>query len=300
MIECNRLIKKYRSHFALKEVSFTLKQGVYGLIGENGAGKSTLFKAIIGEERCDQGEILVDGYRPCEGKLKMGYLPQKFDFFHNLTVYESMDYIGILKGIDRKVLKDKVLFWLKQVNLTEQMHKKVRLLSGGMRQRLGIAQAFMGDPDYILLDEPTVGLDPNERLAFRNMVNETGLDKMILIATHIIDDVQATCENVMVLHHGSLLYNGTTQGFIERVDRPVYTAQIERSALPEWNTLLDIISIKLVNKGMEIRFFGANNQRRPENSKRVDCSLEDAYFFATDLFYRKSESAGGGADEVIG
>lgn len=230
MIECMNLVKKYKTNIAINNISFLLKRGVYGLIGENGAGKSTLFKSIIGEERCDSGSIIIDDTEPHEAKLKIGYLPQKFDFFHNISVYDSMEYIGILKGIDSKHIKDQINIWLKQVNLLSEGHKKVGALSGGMRQRLGIAQAFLGDPKYILLDEPTVGLDPNERLAFRNMVNEIGAEKMILISTHIIDDVQATCENIMVLHEGNLLYNGNTQDFITGVDRPVYIAKVPKES----------------------------------------------------------------------
>ncbi len=289
MIECVNVHKKYGSHMALNDLSFTLHHGVYGLIGENGAGKSTLFKTLIGEENCSSGKILIDGTEPSEGKLKIGYLPQKFDFFQNISVYDSMEYIGLLKGLEKKEIKEQVSYWLKQVNLWTEKKKKVSALSGGMKQRLGIAQAFLGNPEYILLDEPTVGLDPKERLVFRNLVNEIGANKMILISTHIIDDVQAACENILVLHNGNLLYSGTTQGFIDGVSRPVYTIRIPRAKLAKWNTILNIISIKLFGEELEVRYY-ENEQELPLlDAKRVDCTLEDAYFFATGMFFRKED-----------
>lgn len=286
MIECNNVNKKYGSNIALNDISFNLHHGVYGLIGENGAGKSTLFKTLIGEENCSGGKITIDGSEPCEGKLKIGYLPQKFDFFQNISVYDSMEYIGLLKGMEEKEIKEQVQHWLKQVNLWSERKKKVGVLSGGMKQRLGIAQAFLGDSEYILLDEPTVGLDPKERLVFRNLVNEIGVDKMILISTHIIDDVQAACENILVLHNGNLLYNGTTQGFIDGVSKQVYTARIPRAELSQWNTVLDIISVKLFGEELELRYY-ENEQGNSLDGKKAACTLEDAYFFATGMFYRK-------------
>ena len=287
MIECNNVNKKYGSNIALNDISFNLHHGVYGLIGENGAGKSTLFKTLIGEENCSGGKITIDGSEPCEGKLKIGYLPQKFDFFQNISVYDSMEYIGLLKGMEEKEIKEQVQHWLKQVNLWSERKKKVGVLSGGMKQRLGIAQAFLGDSEYILLDEPTVGLDPKERLVFRNLVNEIGVDKMILISTHIIDDVQAACENILVLHNGNLLYNGTTQGFIDGVSRQVYTIRIPRTEISQWNTVLDIISVKLFGEELEVRYYENERGNSLLDAKKADCTLEDAYFFATGMFYRK-------------
>ena len=217
MLECKNISQRFQSNNALSEVSLTLNKGVYGLIGENGAGKSTLFKLLIGLMPLQKGSITIDGGPPEKNKLRMGYLPQNFDFFHKLTVYESLEYVGTLKGLSKNVLSEEIHDWLRRVNLLAEKEKKTGALSGGMKQRLGIAQAFLGDPQYVLLDEPTVGLDPKERVAFRNMVNEVGVDRVILISTHIIDDVQAACENILVLHKGKLLYEGATQDFIDSV-----------------------------------------------------------------------------------
>lgn len=289
MIESTNLIKNYKKKAALNDISFIIKKGVCGLIGENGAGKSTLFKILVGQETCSNGKITIGGESPVTGKLKMGYLPQKFDFFHNITVYESLQYLGILKGMGKELLNQEVPFWLHQVNLLNEAKKKTGALSGGMKQRLGIAQAFMGNPDYILLDEPTVGLDPRERLAFRNLINEIGMNKTILLATHIIDDVESACENILVLHEGSLLYNGTTKSFIDCVDRKIYTVRVPRKRLSELNTILDIISVKLIGDEIVIRFCGEETDSLLTGAKIESCTLEDAYFLATGMFYRKED-----------
>lgn len=289
MLECSNITQMYRSTQALSNVSLILDKGVYGLIGENGAGKTTLFKLLTGQINLQKGSILVDGETPDKGKLRVGYLPQKFDFFHNLRVGESMEYVGTLKGVTEQSLQKEIDYWLQQVNLISEKDKKVGTLSGGMRQRLGIAQAFLGDPEYVLLDEPTVGLDPKERVAFRNMVNEVGADKVIMISTHIIEDVRATCENILVLHKGKMLYEGTTQNFIDSMHHKIYTIKVPRKRLAEFSPILDIISIRLFGEELEIRFVDREYPIELPNKTLEVCTLEDAYFLTTGMFYKKGE-----------
>ena len=290
MLECRNVNQIYKTTHALSDVSFTLDKGVYGLVGENGAGKTTLFKLLTGQMNIQKGNILIDGETPDKGKLRVGYLPQKFDFFHNLRVYESMEYIAALKGVAEERKQEEIDHWLKQVNLFAEKDKKVGSLSGGMRQRLGIAQAFLGDPEYVFLDEPTIGLDPKERVAFRNMVNEVGAEKVIMISTHIIEDVRATCENILVLHKGRILYDGTTQHFIDSMEQKIYTIEIPRKRLAEFSSVLDIISIKLFGEELEIRFVDRKYPIELPNKKLEACTLEDAYFLTTGMFYKKGES----------
>lgn len=292
MIECSQLIKKYGKKTALNGVSFSLKKGVYGLIGENGAGKSTLFRALIGQEKVDSGKIRIDGETPEQGKLRIGYLPQKFDFFQNLTVSEGFDYIATLKGMTDNREKE-IDYWLKQLNLYEQKKKKIKALSGGMKQRLGIGQAFLGKPDYVILDEPTVGLDPRERLAFRNLVNEIGASTTVLISTHIIEDVEAACENILVLSHGKLLYGGTVREFIDNVKEEVYTVRIPREKISALSQKVNIISVKLFGEELEVRFAKKDAAIELKSKKRESCNLEDAYFLATGMSYKKGECHGG-------
>ncbi len=289
MLECKNISQRFQSNNALSEVSLTLNKGVYGLIGENGAGKSTLFKLLIGLMPLQKGSITIDGGPPEKNKLRMGYLPQNFDFFHKLTVYESLEYVGTLKGLSKNVLSEEIHDWLRRVNLLAEKEKKTGALSGGMKQRLGIAQAFLGDPQYVLLDEHTVGLDPKERVAFRNMVNEVGVDRVILISTHIIDDVQAACENILVLHKGKLLYEGATQDFIDSVRDRICSIRIPRRRLPEFSTILDIISIKLLGEELEIRFVDREYSIELPGQTAENCTLEDAYFLTTGMFYKKGD-----------
>lgn len=289
MLECKNITQKYKATQALFDVSLTLGKGVYGLIGENGAGKTTLFKLLTGQLNLQKGSILMDGEAPDKGKLRVGYLPQKFDFFHNLSVCESMEYVGTLKGIAEKRTREEVTYWLQQVNLLSEKDKKVGALSGGMRQRLGIAQAFLGDPEYVFLDEPTVGLDPKERVAFRNLVNEVGADKVIMISTHIIEDVRATCENILVLHKGRMLYEGATQDFIDSMHQKIYTIKVPRKRLSEFSSVLDIISFKLFGEELEIRFVDRKYPIELSDKKTEACTLEDAYFLTTGMFYKKGD-----------
>lgn len=291
MLECKNITQRFQSNNALSDVSLTLNKGVYGLIGENGAGKSTLFKLLMGLIPLQKGSITIDGTTPEKEKLCMGYLPQNFDFFHKLTVYESLEYVGTLKGLSKNVLSEEIYDWLGRVNLLAEKEKKTGALSGGMKQRLGIAQAFLGAPRYVLLDEPTVGLDPKERVAFRNMVNEVGADRVILISTHIIDDVQAACENILVLHKGRLLYEGTTQDFINSVRDGIFTIRIPRRRLSEFSPILDIISIKLLGEELEIRFVDREYSIELPGKTEECCTLEDAYFLTTGMFYKKGAAA---------
>lgn len=290
MLECRNVDQIYKTTQALSDVSFTLDKGVYGLVGENGAGKTTLFKLLTGQMNLQKGSILIDGETPDKAKLRVGYLPQKFDFFHTLRVYESMEYIAALKGVAEERKQAEIDHWLKQVNLFAEKDKKAGALSGGMRQRLGIAQAFLGDPEYVFLDEPTIGLDPKERVAFRNMVNEVGAEKVIMISTHIIEDVRATCENILVLHKGRILYDGTTQHFIDSMEQKIYTIEIPRKRLAEFSSVLDIISIKLFGEELEIRFVDREYPIELPDKKLETCTLEDAYFLTTGMFYKKGES----------
>lgn len=289
MIVCDHISKRYRKKEALSDVTVSLNRGVYGLIGENGAGKSTLLKSLVGQIVIDRGKIAIDGMEVCDSKSSIGYLPQKFDFFSNISVFDSMQYIGILKGMSEDCIDKEINYWLEQVNLFECKDKKVGTLSGGMRQRLGIAQAFIGNPSYVILDEPTVGLDPKERLAFRNMVNELSTVKTIIISTHIIEDIEATCEYVLVLHNGTLLFDGSTEDFISEYNSKISSFRIPICDLHKYDSMLDIISIKRYGDDVVIRFVDRNELPITDKKQEVR-NLEDAYFLATRMFYRKGDS----------
>lgn len=188
-----------------------------GLLGPNGAGKSTLMKLLVAALLPTQGSILVDG-RPLDRsqralKARLGYLPQSFGLYDELTVYQFLDYMAALKGLrNSRSAIDQVI---RAVNLEEKRRARIRTLSGGQRQRVGIAQAFLGDPQLLILDEPTVGLDPEERLHFRSLFSRAARDRLVLLSSHIIEDVQSVCDRVVVLGGGAVRFSGTPEQLMQ-------------------------------------------------------------------------------------
>lgn len=209
MLECKNISQRFQSNNALSEVSLTLNKGVYGLIGENGAGKSTLFKLLIGLMPLQKGSITIDGGPPEKNKLRMGYLPQNFDFFHKLTVYESLEYVGTLKGLSKNVLSEEIHDWLRRVNLLAEKEKKTGALSGGMKQRLGIAQALLTRPKLLICDEPTSALDPVGRKEILDILRKISSTTTVLFSTHILSDVERICDHAALLNQGRIVVEGT-------------------------------------------------------------------------------------------
>ena len=286
MIEVKNITKKYKNVNALKDVSFQLETGVYGLIGENGAGKSTIMKILTRQIIQDTGQIL---YQNSEWsnkcKVKVGYLPQNFEFFDNLTLLEALEYLLLVRGENSEEQKKELKIWLEYLNLTEHTSKKIKKLSGGMRQRMGIIQAFLGKPEIILLDEPTVGLDPKERLAFRNMVNEVCDNKTILISTHILDDIESTCEKMISLRTGKVMYEGKIKTYVDETRGNIYTATLNREDFIKIGNEISVIAVKREEDMITIRFIIQNKELFESipfyhNAviNKVDTTLEDAYF----------------------
>ena len=212
------LSKNFGGYFALKDVSLHIEKGMFGLIGRNGAGKTTLMRIIATLLNKTDGSVSVcgiDSNNPKEIRKKIGYLPQDFSVYPNMRVYEAMDYLGVLSGLTKSIRKERINDLLHEVNLSSSRGLKVKALSGGMKRRLGIAQALLHDPQVLIVDEPTAGLDPEERVRFRNLLFEiAGGDRIVLLSTHIVEDIEKTCEKIAVLNKGELFYNGTLKDFI--------------------------------------------------------------------------------------
>ena len=203
---------------AVDDVSFTLERGkTLGIVGESGCGKSTLMKLLVAALMPTGGSILVDGQPLAKTdrllKARLGYLPQDFGLFDELTVTQFLDYMAALKGISNP--KAAIQKTIQAVNLEEKAKSKIRTLSGGQRQRVGIAQALLGNPPFLIFDEPTVGLDPEERIHFRNLFSRTAEDRLVLLSTHIIEDVQSVCDQIVVINHGNILFTGTPEQLIQ-------------------------------------------------------------------------------------
>lgn len=206
MLVLENVSKKFRKREALKDVSVQIDEGCYGLLGPNGAGKTTLLRCVLGLYPVSSGRISLDG-EPAE----IGYLPQKFGMFQELTAYDMLYYFATVKKIPGPLRKSEIEKVLSLVNLEDRTGEKVRKLSGGMQRRIGIAQALLGNPRLIFLDEPTVGLDPEERARFRDIMGEIRKARTILISTHIVEDVESVCDRVIIMNHGHILENVTVQ-----------------------------------------------------------------------------------------
>ena len=249
-----------------------------GILGPNGAGKTTLMKLLIAALTPTKGEILLDGKKLLsqEKQLKsqLGYLPQSFGLFDELTVWQFIDYMAALKGIQDKTAIETVL---EQVNLADQCKTRIRRLSGGMRQRVGIAQALLGSPRLIILDEPTVGLDPEERVKFRNLFSEMASDKIVLLSTHIVEDVQSICNRVLVLHQGKILFDGEPAHLVAQTigHVGVYVSQLG-DPVPENCRVVSKVNIA---KGIQCRIIA---HELPGFANPAEPTLEDAYLYCIE------------------
>ena len=261
---------------ALKGLSLDLRSpSLVGLLGPNGAGKSTLMKLLVAALLPTTGSILVDG-QPLtrverQLKARLGYLPQDFGLFDELTVEQFLDYMAALKGLrgPRAVIRQVI----RSVNLEEKARAKIRTLSGGQRQRVGIAQALLGDPELRILDEPTVGLEPEERIHFRNLFSQTAQDRLVLLSTHIIEDIQSVCGQLVVINRGQVLFSGTPEALIQTATGHVGIFW-EKDAAQE-----DGLHITArVNTGQGVRCRAVADVL-PPFAQPSDPTLEDAYLY---------------------
>lgn len=209
-LSVDRITKQYKNKIAVDRLSFTLSEGVTGLLGANGAGKTTLMRMMSGILVPTGGEINADGIpvQSEEYRALLGYLPQDFGYYPDFTARDFVRYIGALKGIEKRKAYSKTEELLELVGLSDVAGKKIRTFSGGMKQRVGIAQALINDPKILILDEPTAGLDPKERVRFRNLIADIGKDTIVLFSTHIVSDVEHIANNLLMMREGQLIYEG--------------------------------------------------------------------------------------------
>ena len=261
---------------ALKDLDLDLKApSLVGLLGPNGAGKSTLMKLLVAALMPTGGAIRVDG-QPLDKsdralKEKLGYLPQDFGLFDELTVTQFLDYMAALKGL--REAKAAIQRAIQAVNLEEKARAKIRTLSGGQRQRVGIAQALLGAPAFLIFDEPTVGLDPEERIHFRNLFSQTARERLVLLSTHIIEDVQSVCDQLVVIHHGQILFTGTPEQLIQRAAGHVGFFWEQEDAQEAG---LHITARVNTSRGVRCR---AVADALPTYAQPAEPTLEDAYLY---------------------
>ena len=261
---------------ALREINLNLSSpNLIGLLGPNGAGKSTLMKLLVAGLLPTEGTISVDGKSLMKQerllKARLGYLPQSFGLFDELTVWQFLDYMAALKGITNS--KEAIAAAIQSTNLEEKQKAKIRTLSGGQRQRVGIAQAILGNPHFLIVDEPTVGLDPEERISFRNLFSQMAQDRLVLLSTHIIEDVQSVCNQLIVIHQGRIRFVGTPAELIAGAVGHVGVFQ-EKDQQQEMG--LHITSRVNTAQGIACR---AVAEKLPDFVEQVEPTLEDAYLY---------------------
>jgi ABC-type multidrug transport system ATPase subunit len=276
---------------ALQDVSLTIPAGMFGLLGPNGAGKSTLMRTIATLQEPDSGRITfgdVDVLRHKDAVRRMlGYLPQEFGVYPKVTAHEMLNHFAVLKGIvDARRRAEVIEALLKRTNLWDLRKRRLGTFSGGMKQRFGIAQALLGDPRLIIVDEPTAGLDPAERLRFNNMLSEIGENVVVILSTHIVDDISDLCSRMAIIGAGRVQLTGEPQTTIDGLRGKVWKKQIERDRLAEYERDLSVISTRLVSGRTVIHVIAP---ARPDPSfQEVPPDLEDVYFSALDAASRKA------------
>lgn len=280
MIQIDHLSKKYRrGNWALQDVNLTLNEGMIGLLGPNGAGKSSLMRILATLISPTTGEAYVHGIplSKAEDIRKMiGYLPQQFQVYPQLTGREYLDYVATMKGIkDSKLRKLEVDRLIEEVNLKDKANKRVRTYSGGMKRRLGIAQALTGSPSILIVDEPTAGLDPEERVRFRNLLTRFSLGRVVLLSTHIVADIESNCRQIAVLDRGKVKLSGQLSDLQERGDGRVWEGIVTEQQFAELEPM-SIVSTRRTDDGLLCRIIG---EQPPEGVHAISVSptLEDGY-----------------------
>lgn len=276
------ITKRFKDMTAVDDISLRITPGVWGLLGANGAGKTTLMRMIAGIMKPDGGEVFYDGIPIRELKESyrdvFGYLPQEFGFYPEFTVKDYLEYVSVLKGLTKKEAKRKIDGLLEQMMLSHVRNKKIAKLSGGMKRRVGIAQALLNEPEVLILDEPTSGLDPGERVRFRNLLSEFAHGRIVLISTHIVSDVEYIATQNAVMKEGRLLAKGTTEELVKLVHNKVWTARIPMNALPEYERRLQVVNIRNEEDGqITVRYL--SKQPYTGDSRPATPHLEDLYLW---------------------
>ncbi len=284
-IKIEHLNKNYGKQSALKDISLHIPVGMYGLLGENGAGKTTLMRILATMLELSTGTVKINGIdikNKKEIRKIIGYLPQEFSVYPNMSVYSALDYLGILAELPKNIRRQRIDELLKQVNLEQEKNKKFKNLSGGMKRRFGIAQALLNNPKILIIDEPTAGLDPEERLRFYNLLSELAVDRIVLLSTHIAGDIEATCSKVAVLCSGEVVFEGQIEKLLQLGNEKVYTTTIMQNELNNFKKKYRVISIHQNGTDVSCRFLSSASPQKDW----VSCqpTIEDSYMYLLSCF----------------
>ncbi|MDL0249787.1 ATP-binding cassette domain-containing protein, partial [Clostridioides difficile] len=276
--EIRNLNFNYKNKKALDNINLTLTDGVVALLGPNGAGKSTLMRLLVTLYETSIGEIELNNIKYSKNnekiKANVGYVPQDFDMYNNINGQEYLEFVAKMRGVSKNDLKKHIQKVVSKVNLDKFINKKIGTYSGGVKRRLGIAQALIGDSKLIVMDEPTVGLDPEQRNEFRRLLPEISKNSIVLISTHIVEDIQFNCDKLIILNQGKILYDGTINKFIDMVE--VYSVVVSNDEFEYLERNIDIIDYRRVKDGVQVKYIGKNTEKL-KDSLRIDTTLQDAY-----------------------
>lgn len=281
-LKVTQLTKQYGLKTAVDHLDITLSNGVYGLLGANGAGKTTLMRLLCNIQTPTFGKITLDGkdisvlgerYRNL-----LGYLPQHFRYYPEFTAWDFLMYVATLKGLSEKQAKNKTSKLLEAVDLSKEGHRKIKTFSGGMKQRLGIAQAMLNNPRILILDEPTAGLDPKERVRFRNLISAFSKDRIVILSTHIVSDVEFIAEEIIMMKAGRVLHFGRPQEITEEIEGYVWECMVPTRYAEQYSGTLNVSNLRNIEN--ECTVLRVISESKPmENAVQVKPTLEDLYLF---------------------
>lgn len=276
-------VKFRNGNMAINHVNLEIPKGIYGLLGENGAGKTTLMRVLTTILKPTTGRIAIDGIMYGENNYseiqkKIGYLPQELNLYPNLTVKESLMYMGELSDLPKKICSDRIDLYLDKTSLKPHQNKKNRQLSGGMKRRVGLIQALITEPDFLIVDEPTTGLDPEERVRIRNLLVDFSEGRTILFSTHVVEDLAATCNQLSVMKKGSFIYSGTVRELLSETKGHIWICHVKNEEEARaFEKTYHISSKQYDEDGMQVKII---SDRKPDmDCIASDVSMEDAYMY---------------------
>lgn len=280
-LELLGVTKEFQGIKAVDEVSYSFGNGVYGLLGVNGAGKTTLMRILCTLLKPTSGSITCDGKDifAMDNRYRniLGYLPQDFGYYPDFTVYDYLLYIASIKGLRPVVAKKRADTLIKQVGLLKSKNKKMKRLSGGMKRRAGIAQAMLNNPQILILDEPTAGLDPNERIRFRNLISELSQDRMVLLSTHIVSDIEYIANEILLMKNGLIKVSGSVEELVRSMPEKVWNLEVEKKQVDFYLKEYKVVNVKTVHGGAQLRILSA--EKPAENANLEKTSLEDVFLY---------------------
>lgn len=287
-LELKNVTKQYGKIKAADHVTCTMGKGVYGLLGVNGAGKTTLMRMLCTIIQPSEGEILWNGenIEQMGGAYReiLGYLPQEFGYYPDLSVYDYLLYVASIKGLRYSYARKKAAELLRQVGMEKFRKRKMKNLSGGMVRRVGIAQAMLNNPRILILDEPTAGLDPNERIRFRNLISELSEERLVLLSTHIVSDIEYIANDIMLMKDGKIFYTGSAEKLLSSMEEKVWLCEVPRKLVERYTKKYLVGNIKTTEHGAQLRIVA--KEKPTEDATETEKNLEDAFLL---YFGEKSE-----------